>query len=153
VHFCRGVGGMLFKPKHFRNFFWNQSDYHESCFWDDDRWVSYQLERQGFPLKVVHVPHTPYHAPTPVELALKSAMEARRRSDAAASNADDKSSQHRRLGSLTAVNGNLHSDHTCPIAWLTMHPDAYPTARTRSGKPWEDTNPYGYAADGLLQSN
>ena len=40
VHFCRGVGGMLFKPKHFQHFWYNQSEYHESCFWDDDRWVS-----------------------------------------------------------------------------------------------------------------
>lgn len=34
-HFCRGVGGMLFKPKHFVDFWYNQSEYHASCFFDD----------------------------------------------------------------------------------------------------------------------
>jgi hypothetical protein len=128
VHFCRGVGGLLFKPKHFVDFWYNQSDYHESCFWDDDRWVSYQMERQGFPLKVVHVPV--HSKPTP-------------RSSTA------EKSSHRRLGTLTEVNEQLNSAETCPVAWLTKHPDTYPTARVRSGKPWEwQTIPEPLSAQG-----
>jgi len=63
VHFCRGVGGLLFKPKHFADFWYNQSEYGagDACFWDDDRWVSFQIDRQGYPLKVVH----PLYQPPP----------------------------------------------------------------------------------------
>jgi hypothetical protein len=129
VHFCRGVGGMLFKPKHFIDFWYNQSEYHESCFWDDDRWVSYQLERQGFPLKVVHVPKATTESATP------SSNETRYSTD------DSEKSSHRRLGSLTDTNIVLQSDQTCPVAWLTKHSDAYPTARVRSGTKWI-INPY-----------
>jgi hypothetical protein len=131
VHFCRGVGGMLFKPKHFVDFWYNQSEYHESCFWDDDRWVSYQLERQGFPLKVVHVPEAPTDSATP------NSKETRTRY----SKAGNKKSSHRRLGSLTEKNFALQSDQMCPVAWLTKHSDAYPTARVRSGTRWI-INPY-----------
>jgi hypothetical protein len=35
----------------------------------------------------------------------------------------------RRLGSLTKITNELHSDQTCPLAWLKYHPDAFPTAR------------------------
>jgi hypothetical protein len=35
----------------------------------------------------------------------------------------------RRLGSLTKITNELHSDQTCPLAWLKHHPDAFPTAR------------------------
>ncbi|GKY98774.1 hypothetical protein MPSEU_000833600 [Mayamaea pseudoterrestris] len=69
-HFCRGVGGLVFKPLHFRDFWWNQSDYHESCFWDDDRWVSYQMERQHVPLKVLH-----YNATKQMQLAMSTARQ------------------------------------------------------------------------------
>jgi hypothetical protein len=119
VHFCRGVGGLLFKPKQFVDFWWNQSEYHESCFWD-----SYQMERQGFPLKVIHVPKT-----TPIESSVMA-------SSSGAAAANNEKSSHRRLGSLTDVNKFLQSDQTCPVAWLTKHPDTYPTARVKSGKPW-----------------
>jgi hypothetical protein len=123
VHFCRGVRGMLFKPQHFADFWYNQSDYHESCFWDDDRWVSYQMERQGFPRKVVHVPTPKIKTLSPMD------------SHGTAYNNKEKSSHHRRLGSLTDVNKFLQSDQTCPVAWLTKHPDTYPTVRVTSGTP------------------
>jgi hypothetical protein len=58
VHLCRAVAGLLFTPKHFSNFWYNQTSYHESCFWDDDRWMSYQVTRQGFPINVVHATRT-----------------------------------------------------------------------------------------------
>jgi hypothetical protein len=132
VHFCRGVGGMLFKPKHFVDFWYNQSEYHESCFWDDDRWVSYQMERQGFPLKVVHVPKAPIESATAASSSEKG--------DSTGTATNEKSS-HRRLGSLTDKNFALQSDQMCPVAWLTKHPNAYPTARVRSGKLWT-INPY-----------
>jgi hypothetical protein len=142
VHFCRGVGGMLFKPKHFVDFWYNQSEYHESCFWDDDRWVSYQLERQGFPLKVVHVPKARTESVVPSNYEMRY------------STAGIVKSSHRRLGSLTERNFALQSDQMCPVAWLTKHPDAYPTARVRSGTPWT-INPYyvGVVTTNLTGSN
>jgi hypothetical protein len=136
VHFCRGVGGILFKPKHFTDFWYNQSEYHESCFWDDDRWISFQMERQGFPLKVVHVPMTP---PPPIESAMTNSS--RTGNSTAAADSNEEKSSHRRLGSLTNLNGFLNSDQTCPVTWLTYHPETYPTARVRSGTPWVK-NPY-----------
>jgi hypothetical protein len=140
VHFCRGVGGMLFKPKHFVDFWYNQSEYHESCFWDDDRWVSYQMERQGFPLKVIHVP---IKTPAPIEFdSVMASFSSRTGVDTstANSNNNNEKSSHRRLGSLTEVNQFLQSDQTCPVAWLTKHPDTYPTARVKSGRPWVRKN-------------
>lgn len=125
VHFCRGVGGLLFKPRHFENFWYNQSDYHESCFWDDDRWVSYQMERQGFPLKVLHNPKRGVD-PKAVVADVATATT----NDAMDSNA------HRRLGTLTNVNLGLGSAEACPIKWLTQHPETYPSARIHSGSPW-----------------
>jgi hypothetical protein len=135
VHFCRGVGGLLFKPKHFVDFWYNQSEYHESCFWDDDRWVSYQMERQGFPLKVIHVP---IKTPTPpIEFdSVMANFSSRTDVDTSTANISNEKSSHRRLGSLTEVNQFLQSDQTCPVAWLTKHPDTYPTARVKSGTPW-----------------
>jgi hypothetical protein len=126
VHFCRGVGGMLFKPKHFVDFWYNQSEYHESCFWDDDRWVSYQMERQGFPLKAIHVP-------IQWQTSMTSSSSSRTGNSTAP---DNEKSSHRRLGSLSEVNKFLQSDQTCPVAWLTKHPDTYPSARVISRIPW-----------------
>jgi hypothetical protein len=158
VHFCRGVGGMLFKPKHFVDFWYNQSEYHESCFWDDDRWVSYQMERQGFPLKVIHVP---IKTPPTMELeSIKSMASSSSRTAVDTSTArNNERSSHRRLGSLTEVNEFLQSDQTCPVAWLTKHPDTYPSARVKSGTPWGRKPPPMTLAEmlnatfGLLGSN
>ena len=47
VHICRGVKGLLVQPRFFLDFWYNQTDYHESCFWDDDRWTSFQFERMN----------------------------------------------------------------------------------------------------------
>ena len=256
-HFCRGVGGLAFKPLHFQDFWWNQSDYHESCFWDDDRWVSYQVDRQGFPLKVLHyndtlqleldassrgwfdlskhamdrhiVPPSVMEREVPMEtpserqrkeelaklnqrrrggnfadrlrirqqqahlrdrerlrreqLAAQDAMmeEETAKHDAKAGGSadtpssddpdkdeqkndnddehnnqkaesgdedvnDDKAERqrrqaqqealrHRRLGSLTQITKSLLSDQTCPLAWLSYHQNAYPSARTTRTDP------------------
>jgi len=157
-HFCRGVGGMLFKPKHFVDFWYNQSEYHASCFFDDDRWVSYQMDRQGFPLKVIH--------PTSNLLDLKYLLATKDESDENPSAQQQRQRRrllvnstmpslpppflqqdpawdittnnytsalrllgHRRLGSLTQITKQLKSDVTCALAWMNKHPNAYPSAR------------------------
>ena len=57
---------------------------------------------------------------------------------------------HRRLGSLTQLTNALRSDQTCPLAWLSRHPDAYPTARLSPNMTivpppfdWEQPKPPG----------
>lgn len=123
----------------------SQSEYHESCFWDDDRWVGYQMERVGVPLKVVHpnathlmdlslvVDRKPLDGADPL-----SHRRRLRRTDYVSpignvTLPDPRHSptvrQRRRLGSLTEITNRLKSDQTCPLAWLEHHPDAFPTAR------------------------
>jgi hypothetical protein len=119
VHFCRGVGGLLFSPKHFINFWWNQTAYHESCFWDDDRWVSFQMERQGIDMKVIH----------DTEQYNVSSLLSPQRRETVYQPQRQLNSHHRRLGSLTLVTEKLESARTCPAAWLNQHPETYPTAR------------------------
>ena len=209
-HFCRGVGGLLFKVKHFKDFWWNQTAYHESCFWDDDRWVSFQMERQGILMKVLHAPITKVDnkpgsqewfdvtgqgivrdpvmedvrekeirvETTSERLNNKRLIEALQHSDGnpqnrltlrmkttttekqrnallqfqhldkvlpndntfqSASGESDRADQdavaHRRLGSLTQITVRLVSDQTCPLAWLSRHPNVYPSARTKRRDP------------------
>lgn len=105
VDFCRGVGGVLFKPRHFDGFWYNQSSYHESCVWDDDRWVGFQMERLGSARKGLHLPHNKVRG---------------------------RGRFHRRLGALSGLrtlNQKLESQQTCTKAWLDRHPEAFPTAR------------------------
>jgi hypothetical protein len=126
VDFCRATGGLLFKPKHFANFWWNQTAYHESCFWDDDRWVSYQMERQNFPLKA-------FHAPDEEDLAT---WRRRRNTEDEESVVERRLYHGRRLGSLTKVTNKMKSHETCPLAWLKLHPEAYPQSRVTTDAPW-----------------
>jgi hypothetical protein len=125
VDFCRATGGLLFKPKHFENFWWNQTAYHESCFWDDDRWVSYQMERQKFPLKAIHEPDQE-------DLAT---WRRRNIEEEEIENAE-RLYHGRRLGSLTKVTNKMKSHETCPLAWLKQHPEAYPLSRVITEGPW-----------------
>lgn len=127
VHFCRGVGGLLVQPKHFNDFWWNQTDYHESCFWDDDRWVSFQMERQGIAMKVIHDTE---------QYNVTSLLLRKRRQQDAQQQQQQSNSHHRRLGSLTRVTNKLKSAQTCPVAWLNQHPETYPTARVTSIGRW-----------------
>jgi hypothetical protein len=121
--FLGGVGGLLFQPKHFLDFWWNQTDYHESCFWDDDRWVSFQMERQGIAMKVIH--DTEEYNVSSLLLSSSSMRAAKQQQQQQL----QVNSHHRRLGSLTLVTEKLESARTCPIAWLNQHPETYPTAR------------------------
>ena len=105
AHFCRGTSGMLFKPKHFRNFFWNQSDYHESCFWDDDRWVSYQMERQKIPIKLLHPADVPTQEANPLNDENKQSQTSLEQQQGTVDALED--FPRRRLGTLTG---------TCKIA-------------------------------------
>jgi hypothetical protein len=112
VHFCRGVGGVVFRPRQLVNFWYNNTAYHESCNWDDDRWVSFQMEQLGVQRKALHLVHR----------------------DVWTTKAPSKRSppHGRRLGSLsglTKLNAKLHSDQTCTKAWLKRHNTSFPTAR------------------------
>jgi hypothetical protein len=142
-HFCRAVHGLLFVPGMFADFWYNQSDYHESCFWDDDRWVSYQMERQRIPRKVARAADSSSRTSSSYYVALltrdrqnisslmtivDSAHNGTRRGNIEPP-LQPAQQQHRRLGSLTQVTNHLKSDQTCPLAWLSHHPDAFPTAR------------------------
>jgi hypothetical protein len=110
VHFCRGVGGLLFRPRQFRDFWYNQTAYHESCYWDDDRWVAFQMERMGIERKALHLP------PRVVDMmpwGQRRVMHGRRLGA---------------LSGLTKLNAKLQSDQTCTKAWIFHHNESFPTA-------------------------
>lgn len=120
VHFCRGVGGLLFRPRQFRDFWYNQTAYHESCYWDDDRWVAFQMERMGVDRKALHLPRRNTVAHTYTYARLLS----RRRASM--------NLYGRRLGALsglTKLNAKLESDKTCTKAWIRHHNETFPTAQ------------------------
>jgi hypothetical protein len=117
VHFCRGVGGLLFRPRHFREFWYNQTAYHESCYWDDDRWVSFQMERLGVERKALQLPRR-----NQIVAHTYSRLLSRRRGML----------HGRRLGALsglTKLNAKLESDQTCTKAWILHHNETFPTAQ------------------------
>lgn len=109
VHICRAVQGLLIQPRFFNNFWYNQTDYHESCFWDDDRWVSFQFERQNISRKEAHALswNDSYVAPTSKRTA----------------------TLRRRLGTLSRMNLQVNPDKNCVPAWLNQHPESFPDAR------------------------
>jgi hypothetical protein len=119
VHFCRGVGGLLFRPRHFREFWYNQTAYHESCYWDDDRWVGFQMERLGVDRKALHLlPRRNMVAHTYSRfLSRRGTMLHGRRLGA--------------LSGLTKLNAKLESDQTCTKAWIRHHNETFPTAQAR----------------------
>jgi hypothetical protein len=123
VHFCRGVGGLLFRPRRFREFWYNQTAYHESCYWHDDRWVAFQMERLGVDRKVLHLPR-------------RNNMVAHKHSHFLSSRG--RSMLHgRRLGALsglTKLNAKLESDQTCTKAWIRHHNETFSTAQARYQK-------------------
>lgn len=122
VHMCRGVKGLLFQPRFFDDFWYNQTDYHESCFWDDDRWTSFQFERQHIPRKEVHS----------LEWNDSYLQLPKRTSTTATTTASSSSSllsRRRRLGSLSNVNNQLKPEETCAPAWLEQHLETFLDSR------------------------
>lgn len=111
VHMCRAVKGMLVQPRFFADFWYNQTDYHESCFWDDDRWTSFQFERQHIARKEVHplLWNDSYEEPQKRNMTT--------------------SIRRRRLGTLSLVNDKLMPEKTCSPAWLNTHPETFPDSR------------------------
>jgi hypothetical protein len=121
VHFCRGVGGLLFRPRQFREFWYNQTAYHESCYWDDDRWVAFQMERLGVDRKALHL----LPRRNMVAHAYSHLFSRRHRA---------MNFHGRRLGAisgLTKLNAKLESDQTCTKAWIQHHNETFPTAKAR----------------------
>ena len=180
VDFCRGTGGVVFRPKHFfrqlpqqqdivssdtrytrptslqssstassseglddlagrdsseeqpinkdsSGFWYNQTAYHESCLWDDDRWVGFQMERMGVPLKVLH---------RQWEVPVTDSM---RKEATGGESMSNSVAVHRRLGALsglTALNERLQSDQACTLAWMHQHPKQFPTAQRYQGESY-----------------
>jgi hypothetical protein len=131
VHFCRATGGVLVKPRHFQGFQYNQTSYHPSCFWDDDRWIGFQMERLGTPLKVLQPERNR-------EDSVKDSLLWQRRRLGALSGLTELNTRlqsqqtRRRLGALsglTELNTRLQSQQTCTLAWMAQHPESFPTAR------------------------
>ncbi|ETO37007.1 hypothetical protein RFI_00054 [Reticulomyxa filosa] len=60
IDICRGVNGMLVKPKFFQDYFWNASEYFIGCWWDDDNFNSFNFERQGVARKEFRVKRSPH---------------------------------------------------------------------------------------------
>ena len=118
VHMCRGVKGLLFQPRFFDDFWYNQTDYHESCFWDDDRWTSFQFERQHIPRKEVH------------SLEWKDSYIQLPTRKTTSITTSSSSTSRRRLGSLSNVNNELKPEQTCAPAWLEQHPETFLVSRT-----------------------
>jgi hypothetical protein len=114
VHMCRGVKGLLVQPRFFADFWYNQTDYHESCFWDDDRWTSFQFERQHIARKEVHplLWKDSYEEPQKRHVTVTATIRGRRQ-----------------LGTLSSVNDKLKPEKTCAPAWLNTHPETFPDAR------------------------
>jgi hypothetical protein len=117
VHFCRGVGGILFRPRQFREFWYNQTAYHKSCYWDDDRWVGFQMERLGVDRKALHLPTRRKAVPHLYSRLLRRRAIHGRRLGA--------------LSGLTKLNAKLESDQTCTKAWMLNHNETFPTAQAR----------------------
>ncbi|ETO07068.1 hypothetical protein RFI_30323 [Reticulomyxa filosa] len=59
IDICRGVKGILVKPKFFQEYFWNASEYFIGCWWDDDNFNSFNFERQGIARKEFRVKRSP----------------------------------------------------------------------------------------------
>jgi len=129
AHFCRATSGVLFKPKFFRDFWFNQTAYHDSCLWDDDRWVSFQMERLNVSRKVLHSPPRlqdttswwSFLSRHDRRLLLQPTQPGLLRSKG--------TPNHAPAERLTLLNKRLKSDQTCTQAWLKSHPDSFPTAR------------------------
>jgi hypothetical protein len=50
---CRG-SPLLLRRRHFDDFLWNQTDYHSECAKEKQgRWLSFQVHRQDYPVKVI----------------------------------------------------------------------------------------------------
>jgi hypothetical protein len=123
VYFCRAARGFLVKPKFFQHFALNATDYHRSCFWDDDRFLSFQMAVLGIQRKSVHTGdwYTKEYLPR---------QEQKRKCQTEASSIPkvQQPEQHRRLGSLSEVNVRNRADHHCTMAFLKTHPDLFPLA-------------------------
>ena len=138
--FCRAAGGLLFQPRHFRDFWYNQTNYHESCLYDDDRWLGFQLERQQIIVNALVPPEELEHQLREKPRKIVLPFSGRKRDTAATmpiSKNEEKTKEfpiqnlqrRRRLGTLTATTQRLRSDQTCPIVWLERHPNSFPLAR------------------------
>jgi hypothetical protein len=124
VYFCRGARGILIQPKHFSRFVLNATDYHASCFWDDDRFISFQMGVLGFERKNIHTAEWYINNYVPEFEQKKQAC----RAEAAAATANKKKQRRRRLGTLSAINNKNKPDIHCTRAYLKAHPHLFPLA-------------------------
>ena len=128
--FCRAVHGVVYTPKHFENFWYNQTNYHASCFWDDDRWIGFQMERLGIEMRKLRKLNPKLGALSPQNQNQNPAASTTRGKTDGILKSSPR--QRRRLGSLTAMNLQLSSDITCPTEWISRHPHAFPLSQVES---------------------
>lgn len=103
VEILRAVNGVAFRRKWFDDLWFNATDYHIGCFWTDDHWFSFNMERQGIGIKLIH----------DYEQSVKEREE----------------KNQRRLGTLTQVNNELNSDSQCTINIMKRHRDIWVNVR------------------------
>eukprot|EP01083_Nonionella_stella_P141621 436823_1 len=49
----RAVRGVAFKRRFLDHLWYNATEYYEGCFWDDDHWMSFNLEIKGIAIKTI----------------------------------------------------------------------------------------------------
>ena len=123
VYFCRGAGAVLVQPKQFERFVLNATDYHHSCFWDDDRFISFQMGVLGYERKNIHTSDWYYTNYLKEREDKKKACR-----DAEGEAKKSKQQRRRRLGTLSVINNNNKPDIHCTRAYLNAHPHLFPLA-------------------------
>eukprot|EP01084_Bolivina_argentea_P083121 150508_1 len=96
----RATGGIAYKRKFLDNLWYNATEYYIGCFWDDDHWMSFNLNRKGIMIKIIQ----------------KYVR-------------DHQSQRRRRLGSLTKINSKLNSPKLCPENIMKVHPNIWTEMR------------------------
>ena len=109
VEIFRAVNGVAFRRKWLDDIWYNSTEYDLGCFWTDDHWFSFNMERQHVPIKLIH----------DYQQSIKEQSE---------------KGKQRRLGTLTEVNNGLKSDPSCTIAIMEHHPEIWRAARNESLK-------------------
>ena len=111
VEIFRAVNGVAIRRKWFDDIWYNATDYDLGCFWTDDHWFSFNMERQNVSIKLIH----------DYQQSIREQQ-------------SENNEKQRRLGTLTQVNNGLKSDPSCTIAIMKKHPSIWKNARNETAK-------------------
>ncbi len=130
VYFCRGSRGLLIKPKFFQHFSLNATDYHHSCFWDDDRFISFQMALLGIARHNIHPAAWYQDEYVPHRMKVMQACQERKQQQQKKKKKQTSKQERRRrrLGSLSHINMANQPDIHCTRAYITAHPHLFPLA-------------------------